>query len=290
MLVDEVTPEANEQSPDLKRDDQLVGVLQDLIARDGRDAVASQLGVSERTLRRALSTGQISSSLAKKLEPLADGANDVQLDLLKRQVSTLESRIAELEREAEGPAAVEIGEGLKEQVVSLEDRLQDVERQLALVTEGLAELRDSQPAAVVASTPDTPAPAASPQGKPATYVPRRIYPERVELEPRPDDEQVYGPEVFALVTEWREQHAEFKAHWPTIPGYEAEIAMVELEVRLIGEHELTFSSDEPPWPNWRRRQELQDRAERLEVARHKLRKKRIRRFFLRLLTLGLWGR
>ena len=281
MLVDEVTPEANVQSPDLERDERLVGVLQDFIARDGRDAVASRLGVSERTLRRALSTGQLSSGLVKKLEPLADGANDVQLDLLKRQVSALESRIAELEQEANGPEVVEDDEGLREQVGALEDRLHDVVRQLALVTDALAELRDSEPAAV------TPAPA-SPQAIPTTYVPRRIYPERVELEPRPDDVQVYGPEVFALINEWREQHAEFKAHWPKIPGYVAEIAMVELEVELISEHKLTFSSDEPPWPNWRRRQELQDRAERLEVAHTKLRKKRIRRFFLRLLTLGLW--
>ncbi len=287
MLVDVVTPGATAPRPDVERDERLVAVLQDLIARDGRDAVASQLGVSERTLRRALSTGQMSSSLAKKLEPLADGADGLQLDLLKRQLSTLESRIAELEREGDGQAAVEDDEGLREQVVSLENRLQDVEQQLALVTEGLAELRESQRAA---TAPAPVPPAASPQALPATYIPRRIYPERVELEPRPDDEQVYGPEVFALVTEWREQHGEFKAHWPKIPGYVAEIAMVELEVQLIGEHELTFTTDEPPWPNWRRRQELQDRAERLEVARHKLRKKRIRRFFLRLLTLGLWGR
>ena len=96
--------------------------------------------------------------------------------------------------------------------------------------------------------------------------------------------------MFGLVTEWREQHAEFKAQWPKIPGYVAEIRMVELEVELIVEHELSFSTDEPPWPNWRRRQELQDRAERLEVARTKLRKKRIRQLVLRLLTLGLWGR
>ena len=283
MLVDDVTPEATAPRPDVERDERLVGVLQDLIARDGRGTVASQLGVSERTLRRALSTGQFSSRLAKKLEPLADGANDVQLDLLKRQVSVLESRIAELEREANAPAALEDDEGLSEHVASLEARLQDVEQHLTLVAEGLAELRESQQAAVTSAP-------ASPQATPTTYLPRRIYPERVELEPRPDDEQVYGPEVFALVTEWREQHAEFKAHWPKIPGYVAEIRMVELEVQLIGEHELTFSSDEPPWPNWRRRQELQDRAERLEVAHTKLRKKRIRRFFLRLLTLGLWGR
>ena len=285
MLVNEVTPEATDLRPDVERDGRLVRVLQDLIARDGRDAVASQLGVSERTLRRALSTGQISSSLAKKLEPHAAGVDGLQHDLLQRQVSALESRIAELEREAKG-ATVEDDEGLREQVVSLEGRLQDVEWQLALVGDALAKLRESQPAAVAPS----PGPAAaSPQAKPTTYVPRRIYPGRVELEPRPDDEQVYGSELYALITEWREQHAEFKARWPTTPGYVAEIRMVELEVELISEHKLSFSTDEPPWPNWRRRQELQDRAERLEVARAKLRKKRIRRFFLRLLTLGLVG-
>ena len=247
----------------------LLARLRQLVADEGRGRAADQLGVDRKTVWRVL--------------------NSVQLTPVVREALViLDTRVSESDEGGHDDSGVrELGH----RVAILEDLLPDVERQLAQVGDALAELRDSQQAAVVASTPDTPAPAAaSPQAEPATYVPHRIYPERVALEPRPDDEQVYGREVFALVTEWREQHAEFKAHWPTIPGYVAEIRMVELEVELIGEHELTFLSDEPPWSNWRRRQELQDRAERLEVARSKLRKKRIRWFILRLLTLGPWDR
>ena len=248
-----------------EQDTRLLARLRQLVADEGRGRAAEQLGVDRKTVWRVLNSERLTPVMREtllRLDTEANGSDDGGRD---------DAGVRELGH----------------RVAILEGLLPDVERQLAQVGDALAELRESQRAA----TAPTPAPpAASPQAKPATYVPRRIYPERVWLEPRPDDEQVYGPEVFALVREWRERHAEFKAHWPTIPGYEAEIRMVELEMELIGEHELTFSSDEPPWPNWRRRQELQDRAERLEVAQHKLRKKRIRRFFLRLLTLGLWGR
>ena len=240
---------------------QLLARLKQLVADNGQGQAAEQLGVDRKTVWRVLTSERLTPVMREALLGKArDSVDEVKAEVVDDNAQDLRQAMA-----------------------ALETRLQDVELQLALVTDALSALRESQPAAV------TPAPA-SPQATPTTYLPRRIYPERVELEPRPDDEQVYGPTVFALVTEWREQHAEFKAHWPKIPGYVAEIAMVELEVRLIGEHELSFSSDEPPWPNWRRRQELQDRAERLEVAHTKLRKKRIRRFFLRLLTLGLWGR
>ena len=248
-----------------EQDTRLLARLRQLVADEGRGRAAEQLGVDRKTVWRMLNSERLSPGMRETLLRFDTEAND------SHEGGRDEAGVREI----------------RHRIAILEDLLPDVEQQLALVTDALAELRDPQPAA----TAPTPAPAAaSPQAMPATYVPRRIYPERVELEPRPDDEQVYGPEVFALVTEWREQHAEFKAHWPKIPGYEAEIRMVELEVVLIREHELSFSSDEPPWPNWRRRQELQDRTERLEVARHKLRKKRIRRFFLRLLTLGVWGR
>ncbi len=244
-----------------QQDTRLLARLQQLVADEGRGRAAEQLGVDRKTVWRVLNSEQLNP-------------------VVREALVNLDTRVSDSDEGDHDDAGVrELGH----RIAILEDLLPDVERQLAQVGDALAELRESQPAAV------TPAPA-SPQAIPTTYVPRRIYPERVELEPRPDDEQVYGPEVFALITEWREQHAEYKAHWPTIPGYEAEIAMVELDVELISEHELSFSTDEPPWPNWRRRQELQDRAERLEVARTKLRKKRIRRFLLRLLTLGLWGR
>ena len=242
-------------------DTRLLTRLRQLVADEGRGRAAEQLGVDRKTVWRVLNSEQLNP-------------------VVREALVNLDTRVSDSDEGGRDDAGVrELGH----RIAILEDLLPDMERQLAQVGDALAELRDSEPAAV------TPIPA-SPQAIPTTYVPRRIYPERVELEPRPDDEQVYGPQVFALVTEWREQHAEFKAHWPKIPGYVAEIRMVELEVELIREHELSFSTDEPPWRNWRRGQELQDRAERLEVARTKLRKKRIRRFFLRLLTLGLWGR
>ena len=245
----------------------LLARLRQLVADEGRGRAADQLGVDRKTVWRVL--------------------NSVQLNPVVREaLVNLNARVSDSDEGGRDDAGVrELGH----RIAILEDLLPDVERQLAQVGDALAELRDSRQAAAHVSTP-APAATSGSQAIPTTYVPRRIYPERVELEPRPDDVQVYGPEVFALINEWREQHAEFKARWPTIPGYEAEIAMVELEVKLIGEHELSFSTDEPPRPNWRRRQELQDRTERLEVARTKLRKKRIRRFILRLLTLGPWDR
>ena len=233
-------------------DTRLLTRLRQLVTDEGRGRAAEQLGVDRKTVWRVLNSEQLSP-------------------VVREALVNLDTRVSDSDEGGRDDAGVR---ELRHRIAILEDRLPDVERQLAQVGDALAERHESQPAAVA----PTPVPAAArPQAIPTAYVPRRIYPERVELEPRPDDEQVHGTEVFALVTEWRERHAEFKAHWPTIPGYEAEIRMVELEVQLIGEHELTFSTDEPPWPNWRRRQELQDRAERLEVARHKLRKKRIRR-------------
>ena len=238
-----------------EQDTRLLARLRQLVADEGRGRAAEHLGVERKTVWRVLNSEQLTP-------------------VVREALVNLDTRVSDSDEGGHDDAGVR---ELRHRIAILEDLLPDVEWQLALVANALAELRESQPAAAVASTPDTPAPpAASPQAKPATYVPRRIYLENVVLEPRPDDEQVYGGEVLFLITEWREQHPEFKAHWPTIPGYLAEIRMVELEVELISEHELTFSSDEPPWPNWRRRQELHDRAERLDVARTKLRKKRIR--------------
>ena len=250
-----------------EQDTRLLARLRKLVADKGRGCAAEQLGVDRKTVWQVLNSERLTPVMRETLLRLDTEANDSD----------------ECWREDAGVRE------LRHRIAILEDLLPDVERQLAQVGDALAELRDSRQAAPHVSTP-APAATSGSQAIPTTYVPRRIYPERVALEPRPDDEQVYGPEVFALINEWREQHAEFKAHWPKIPGYVAAIRMVELEVELIREHELSFSTDEPPWPNWRRRQELQDRAERLEVARTKLRKKRIRRFVLRLLTLGLWDR
>ncbi len=275
----DATPEVLSAEPRTEEDGRLVALLQDLIARDGREVVARRFDVSERTLRRALSTGQLSKRLTEALERESSGSSEVQLGLLRQQVKGLESRLVELKRSSSEQARDNGAEELQQQVEGLQGRLQDVEQQLAQVVASVTELRESQrPAAhpVVAESS-------------RSYIPNRIYPTLVELEPQPDDEQVYGSQAFVVITEWRELHVEFKAHWPSVEGYVAEVRMVELEIELISEHELTMPPADLPWQDWQRKRELQQRHARLDEARRKLRRKRIRRFVVRLLTLGLLG-
>ncbi len=273
------TPEVASTETNAEGDGRLVALLQDLVTRDGREQVARRLEVSERTLRRALSTGQLSKRLTEALERESSGSAEVQLGLLRRQVKGLESRLAELERSSSEQARGNGAEELQQQVEGLQGRLQDVEQQLAQVIAVVTELRESQRPAAHPGVAESRRP----------HIPNRIYPTLVELEPQPDDDQVYGSQAFALVTEWRQQHAEFTVHWPSVEGYVAEIRMVQLELELISEHELTMPPADLPWQDWQRKRELRQRHARLDEARRKLRRKRIRRFFVRLLTLGLLG-
>ncbi len=279
LSTPKATLEVASAEPGAEGDGRLVALLQDLVTRDGREVLARRLKVSERTLRRALSTGQLSKRLTEALERESSRSAEVQLDLLKRQVKGLESRLAELERSSSEQARDNGAEELQQQVQGLQGRLQDVEQQLAQVSDVVAELRETQrPAAH---------PGVAEPSRP--YLPNRIYPTLVELQPQPDDELVYGPEALVLITEWRRQHAEFKAHWPSVEGYIAEAQMVELELELITEHELTMPPADLPWQDWQRKRELRQRRARLEEARRKLWRERIRRFIVRLLTLGLLG-
>ena len=213
------------------------------------------------------------------LERESSGSADVQLGLLRQQVKGLESRLAELERSSSEQDRDNGAEELRPHIARLQGRLQDVEQQLAQVVAAVTELRESQRPAAHPGVAESRRP----------HIPNRIYPALVELKPQPNDEQVYGSQAYVLITEWRQQHAEFKAHWPSVEGYVAEVRMVELELELISEYELTMPPADLPWQDWQRKRELQQRRARLDEARHKLRLKRIRRVIVRLLTLGLLG-
>ncbi|MCY3570804.1 MAG: hypothetical protein OXH19_05630 [Chloroflexi bacterium] len=117
-------------------------------------------------------------------------------------------------------------------------------------------------------------------------VPDRTYPQVVTTEERAGDDEVFS-EAMPLVTEWRYQHAQFKQHWPTLEGLEAEVRMLELETELIEEWELTLPPGQLPWEWDQRRRELRRRNQRLGTARANLRRRRRRRLLLRVCTLGL---
>ena len=172
--------------PESEQDGQLVALLQDLIARDGRDAVARRLEVSERTLRRAVTSGQLSGKLTQALEAVQSKAPEARLNLLEREVAALRSRVVEQEREREARADDEGGEALRQRLDGLEDRLQDVEQQLA---DGLAALRAEVSVLHESSPPALPDhDLENADDQPQQFLPRRSFPELVTIEPADDDE------------------------------------------------------------------------------------------------------
>ena len=62
----------------------------------------------------------------------------------------------------------------------------------------------------------------------------------------------------------------------------------ELEIVLIGEHGLTMLPDTDPWDSLSRRTQVRWRTQTLERVRRERVLAQIRRWFRRILTLGVW--
>ena len=270
--------------PESEQDGQLVAVLQDLIDRDGRDAVARRFEVSERTLRRAVTSGQLSGKLAKALEAAQSKAPEARLNLLEREVAALRSRVVEQKLEREARAGDEGGEVLRQRLDGLEDRLQDVEQQLA---DGLASLRaevsvlhGSSPPAQLDHVLENAA------GQTQRFFPRRSFPQLVTVEPADDDEHNFGG-AWPVVAEWRAQRTLSKAHWPSVEGRQAQVRMLELELALFDEQGLTLPPEHYPMPDALRPRWSYEHRQSLRLYRRELRRARVRRWAVRLLTLGL---
>ena len=246
--------------------DPLLDFLDALCEEHGQTKTAKRLGVDRKTLYRARQNGALTPRLRDALE--------------RERASSRQEQAG--------------GDQLELRVASLEGRLQEVERQLAgasvTAREEVAVLREQVKAISLSRATGAGAGSGSTAGSACrSYVPHRIHPEVVTNEPQPDDEQVFG-DSFGLVAEWREQRVVFLAHWPLIEGVQAELRMVEIEVELIEQHGLTLPPDKLPWTPWQREQELSRRGVRLRSTRSALRRARLRRFVIRLLTLGLVGR
>ena len=69
--------------------------------------------------------------------------------------------------------------------------------------------------------------------------PRRPYPQLVTVEPEAGEELIYG-EAMPAVTQWREARKTLEQAKRRLDKLAARKRMVELEVRLVGDHELTL--------------------------------------------------
>ncbi len=126
------------------------------------------------------------------------------------------------------------------------------------------------------------------QQRPAV-APRRVFPELITEDAEPGEDLIYG-EATELVVEWRQAWAERKVARYTLDWLRAERRRLALELRLVGEFELTPPPADAPWRERRRDQELGWRRRALRRSRWQLPLTWCLHWLLRALTLGLWGR
>ncbi len=254
----------------------LGGLLQELLHTHGRLQTAELLGVSERTLRRAESGGDgrgLSEQLCKALEGYeaelpGSGAlpqeSALELAGLNRRVDKLEKAVTE--------DLPEVKAALERLAASVEALQQQVEV-----------LQPDGGATRSAASPQARSPAR------AADIPLRPYPQLVTSEAEAGEERVYG-RALPVITEWRRARRKRERASTTLERLRADERLLELELELVGEHHLTLPPAERPWDGLRRQGELRLLNQSLTRVRRRRRRAQLRRWGLRLLTLGLWGR
>ncbi len=253
----------------------LMALLRDMIDAEDRAKAASRLGVSYRTVSRAIDSGRLTARMSAALERhllLGGGSAAAQQ---REMVETLAERVASLEDEFR--TALEAIEGRCK--TSGEEQAKAI-RQLERRMTRLESAKDVESAPSVAASDEKPAPAP----------PWREYRELVTEEAEPGEEGVYG-EATPLIVEWRGATAERKraaATGTALERAEARIRALELEIELIDIHELTLPPDTYPWDWSGRREHLRRRMRSLENARVDRRWALLRRWLRRVLTFGLW--
>ena len=282
-VQDEPGPDGEELYPDESRSLEnlrhmrLMALLRDMVDTEGGEKAAKALGVSYRTVSRTIESDRLTERMSAVLERhllLGGGSAAAQQ---RKGIKALEKRVGELE-EGLGIGLEELRGVFEKGIEGLRDEqaqgLRQLERRLAKIEAGRGaqdsadETRDAVEKTAV---------------KPAW----RPYHDLVTMEPEPGEEQVYG-DATPLIVEWRKVKAEFLDAGDGLSRAIAKERMLELEIGLIGERELTLPPRTYPWDGSDRRDELWRRTQALERARVERARAQIRRWIRRVLTLGLW--
>ncbi|MYA01815.1 MAG: hypothetical protein F4Y35_08520 [Chloroflexi bacterium] len=257
------------------------GLLQDLLDAHGREGTAALLGVNERTLRRAESNRHVTPQLQKELErhvedSLSDGPSPQQLAL---EMTGLTSRFDGLER------------GTRESLDRLRQEMAELVAENVALKRRVDELEQHSSGGVGQRTTEGRGDSPDPMRTTRTALDRR-YPQLVTEEAEPGEHAVYGT-AMPLITEWRERRGAYLAHLDSADDWSklrSELRMTELEIELIDAHVLTLPPSDYPWDGIRRHSELRLRRRTLERLRRERRRARVKRWLLRLVTLGWRGR
>jgi len=275
-----------------EREQELLENLRDLIDEAGQGGAARQLGVDRKTLWRVLDSGRLTPTVTKALE--RRGANP-EAARRRSRIDALERRTEALDKDVEG--LDEAVAALRDEFRTLADLQADAlrawERRLSAVELGQAGRTASAPESPGADRDDGAPPATGDLGQPAdgrTPVtrPHRAHPEVVTPHAEEGEELVYG-EATPLIVEWRRQRiAQLDKGASGVERARAWARRCEIELVLIGEHELTLPPETYPWDKFGLQKERNRCEQSLRDARRALLRAHCWRFLRRLLTLGLW--
>ena len=194
------------------------------------------------------------------------------------RVDALVERVSALKRELRGGLEAAVGEveALREEHAKA---MRHVERRLVRLESGRSESGTS-PSTGADSEP----------GPKRRYVRPRTYPQLVTLEAEPDEDLVYG-DATPVIVEWRRVRAEFLKTLKTgatLDRTEVQEPMLEMEIALVGEHELTLPPASFPWDEFDRRDKVWELTQDLKRVRAERNRALLRRWLRRVLTFGLW--
>ena len=262
----------------------LMALLHELVREKGNRGAASALGLDPRTVASCMKTGRLSWRVREALEQgLQSGAGSAAArqrernDALKGRVGELEGKLRSGLDEVRAAVAGEV-EALREEQAKA---LRHVERRLVRLEAG----RSAQDG--MERTSPT---GAEPEPSKRRYVRPRTHPQLVTLEAEPDEDLVYG-DATSVIVEWRRVRAEFLKTLKTgttLDRTEVQEPMLELEIAIVGEHELTLPPASFPWDQFDRQDQLWERTQDLKRVRAERERALLRRWLRRVLTFGLW--
>ena len=270
----ELYPESSRSLESL-RQMRLLALLRDMIDDGGKAKAAKALGVNYRTLVRHEETGRLTDRMADALERhLLLGGGSAAAPQQRDRVDALVERVSALERDLRGGLEAVVGEvkAFREEHAR---SMRHVERRLVRLEAGRSES-------------ETPSPTgAETEPTKRRYVRPRTYPQLVTPEAEPDEDLVYG-DATPVIVEWRRVRAEFLKTRATLDRTEVQEPMLEMEIALVGEHELTLPPASFPWDEFDRRDKVWELTQDLKRVRAERNRALLRRWLRRVLTFGLW--
>ena len=266
-----VAPAEEKKGEPDQHEQELVALLHKMVRERGRVGAAEELGIDSRTLAVCLKRNVLSRRVRRALE------RELATDPGREEEEPLhEERMALLERELAS---------LKTSVVAGFQALRD--GQLQKVAQPKRELPRSGSAREGGSRVEEAGPDDEPvvggpspgdrlqHGKDApgkgeeaasVWKPPRQYPDLVTREAATDDEQVYGA-AWPLVVEWRRLWEAHERPGKGLAWLRGEVRILELEVAMLQEHELTLPPAKYPQRGLERHTHLNWRLQALANRR-----------------------